>query len=84
MGSIDRDTIAAWQSSRLLSERTAARLAAELRGLPRWEPVQGNLAIGARMGVSEGTARRAKALLEDHGAIMKGRTGGTTTGYYVT
>jgi hypothetical protein len=35
------------------------------------------------MDVSEGTARRAKALLADHGAIMKDATGGTT-GYYVT
>ena len=84
MGSIDHATITAWQASRLLTERTAARLAAELRGLPRWEPVPGNLAIGVRMGVSEGTARRAKALLENHGAIMKGHTGGTTTRYYVT
>ena len=83
MGSIDHDTITAWQSSRLLAERIAARLAVEVRGLPRWERVQGNFAIGVRMGVSEGTARRAKALLEDHGAIMKDRTGGTT-GYYVT
>jgi hypothetical protein len=80
---IDHDTITRWKASRKLTERTAARLAAELRGLARWEPVPGNFAIAVRMSVSEGTARRAKALLADHGAIMKDATGGTI-GYYVT
>ena len=52
----------------------ATALAAELRGLPRWEPVDGNYRIAARMDVSESTARRAKVLLAAHGAIMKDTT----------
>jgi hypothetical protein len=79
---IDHDTISRWLASRRLSERIAARLAVELRGRQRWDPVEGNFRLGVRMEVSEGTARRAKALLADSGAIMKDATGGTT-GYYV-
>ena len=83
MADVDDDTVARWRASSRLAERIAARIAAELRGQPRWQPVQGNFRLGARMGVSEGTARRAKALLADHGAIMKDATGGTT-GYFVS
>ena len=83
MADIDHATIRQWQASPRLAERTAARLAAELSGLPRWEPVQGNFPIALRMDVSQGTVRRAKVLLASHGAIMKDATGGAT-GYYVT
>jgi DNA-binding GntR family transcriptional regulator len=80
---IDPGLIRQWQASHRLAERIAARLAAELRGGRRWDPVDGNFRLAVRMDVSEGTARRAKALLADSGAIMKDATGGTT-GYYVT
>jgi DNA-binding GntR family transcriptional regulator len=80
---IDHDTITRWHASPRLPEQVAARLAAELRGLPRWQPVPGNFPIALRRDVSQGTVRRAKALLADHGAIMKDGTGGTT-GCYVT
>jgi hypothetical protein len=80
---IDPGLIRQWQASRRLAERVAARLATELRGRQRWDPVDGNFRIAVRMAVSEGTARRAKALLADSGAMMKDATGGRT-GYYVT
>ena len=83
MTDIDPGLIRQWQASRRLTDQVAARLAAELRGRPRWEPVEGNFRLAVRMSVSEGTAHRAKALLADNGAIMKDATGGTT-GYYVT
>ena len=83
MTDIDPALISQWQASPSLAEQVAARLAAELRGLPRWEPVDGNYRIAARMDVSESTARRAKVLLAAHGAIMKDTTH-RTAGYYVT
>jgi hypothetical protein len=81
---ISPDLIRQWQASRRLAERTAARLAAELRGRQRWEAVPGNFPLAIRMRVSQGTVRRAKNLLADHGVIMKDATTGGTTGYYVT
>jgi DNA-binding GntR family transcriptional regulator len=79
---IDPGVIRQWQASRSLAEQVAARLAAELRGRQRWDPVDGNFRLAVRMGVSESTARRAKALLAGHGAIMQdGRN--RAAGYYV-
>jgi hypothetical protein len=83
MADIDHDTITRWQASRSKAEQVAARLAAELRGKPRWDPVDGNHRIAARMDVSEATARRAKVLLAGHGAIMQDARN-RAAGYYVT
>jgi DNA-binding GntR family transcriptional regulator len=80
---IDAAITSQWQASRRKAEQVAARLAAELHGQPRWQPVPGNFALALRMDVSQGTVRRAKALLASHGAIMKDAAGGAT-GYYVT
>jgi hypothetical protein len=80
---IDPGAIRRWQASRRLAERVAARLAVELRGRQRWDPVEGDFRIAVRMDVSESTARRAKALLANCGAIMKDATSGRT-GYFVT
>jgi hypothetical protein len=80
---VDLALIRKWQASRRKAEQVAARLAAELRGRQRWEPVDGSLRIAVRLGVSESTVRRAKALLAGHGAIMKDATH-RAPGYYVT
>jgi hypothetical protein len=80
---IDPRLIRQWQASRNKAEQVAARMATELRGQSRWQPVDGNFRIAARMDVSESTARRAKVLLVAHGAIMKD-TSYRAAGYYVT
>ena len=82
MTDIDPALIGQWQASRSMAERVAARLAAELVGLPRWEPVEGTFRIAVRMNVSERTVRRAKELLADNGAIIKDGKG-RAVGYYV-
>jgi DNA-binding GntR family transcriptional regulator len=80
---IDPALIRQWQASRRLAEQVAARLAAEIRGRQRWEAVDGTLRIAVRLDVSQGTVRRAKALLAGHGAIMKDAAH-RAPGYYVT
>ena len=83
MTDIDPALVSQWQASPHMTEQVAARLAGELRGKPRWEPVEGSFRIAVRMNVSQATVHRAKVLLADHGAIMKDSSGSTTS-YYVT
>ena len=83
MTDIDPALVHRWRASSSAIEQVAARLADELHGKPRWEPVEGSFRIAIRMGVSQTTVLRAKVLLADHGAIMKDSSG-STTGYYVT
>jgi hypothetical protein len=80
---LDPALIREWQASPRLAERIAAELALEMRGRCRWDPVEGSFRIAVRMAVSEGTARRAKVLLANCGAIMKDVTG-SSPGYYVS
>ena len=83
MTDISPNLISQWKASPRLAERTAARLAAELHGSQRWEPVPGNLPLARRLNVSQATIGRAKNLLADHGAIMRSGSG-SAAGYYVT
>lgn len=54
-----------------LAERTAARLAEEIRDLPRWHPVESQRDLATRLDVSDATICRAKRLLAHHGVIAK-------------
>jgi hypothetical protein len=80
---IDPGLISQWQASPRLAERVAARLAMEICGCRRWDPVDTNFSIAVRLAISEGTVRRAKLLLASCGAIMKDAIG-RSTGYYVS
>ena len=71
MTEIDPDLIRRWQASPRAAEQVAARLAAELSGKQRWEPVDGSPVIAVRMDVSINAVRHAKTLLADHGVILK-------------
>jgi DNA-binding GntR family transcriptional regulator len=65
------ETITVWADVGNLAMQTAATLARELRGRPRWFPVETEREVASRLGVSIDTASRAKRLLAKHGVIVK-------------
>lgn len=60
-----------WRASPRPAERAAARIAAELAGRQRWDPVDGTVDLAARLDLPAGTVRAAKVLLAGNGVIMK-------------
>lgn len=64
-------TIREWSTDRSLAKQVAARLARELRGAPRWTPVDSERDIADRLDVSSTSVSNAKRLLATHGVIMK-------------
>jgi DNA-binding GntR family transcriptional regulator len=64
-------TIRQWAASDRLSHQVAAKLAREVRGLPRWFPVGTERELAPRLGVSITTVSLAKRLLAQHGMIIR-------------
>lgn len=71
MSDADPALIRRWQASGRPAERAAARIAAEVAGRQRWDPVDGTPDMAARLDYPAGTVRAAKVLLAGSGVIMK-------------
>lgn len=64
-------TIRQWAASNNLYHQVAAKLARELRGLPKWFPVGTERELAPRLDVSITTVSIAKRILAEHGVIVR-------------